>query len=305
MESRNIDLPVAVALRLQSRSGRVHVIAEPRDDVAAETDRVESFLDDGGRTLVVRSSRGGSKPLTVRCPVDTDIVVGTHTGHVRLEGKFGGVYVTTMSGSIEVDDAEEADLRSMSGGLSIGTCRGRCRMNAVSGTVAGGEMDSALATTVSGSIKLRRVHGEVRAKSISGSIEMSASGDSNIAVKTVSGKVRIGLPEGTEPRTSFKTRGAVHCEFAAGDDCRIDAASLSGSHSVSTGAANISRTRRARPSTCAGLMLDTTTPSTPQTRASAAVRIGTPRYRMPAKASRSSATATTSRPASRQARKVE
>jgi DUF4097 and DUF4098 domain-containing protein YvlB len=232
METRNIDLPVAVALRLQARSGRVQVIAEPRDDVEAETDSVESFFDDGGRTLVVRSSRGGSKPLTVRCPVDTDIVVGTHSGSVRLEGKFGSVYVTTMSGSVEVEDAEEADLRSMAGGLTIGTCRGRCRMNAVSGKVAGGEMDSALATTVSGSITFRQVHGDVRAKTISGSIDMGASGDSSITVKTVSGKVRIALPEGTEPQTVFKTRGHVRCDFPAGHDCRIEAASLSGSIDV-------------------------------------------------------------------------
>lgn len=232
METRQFDLPVAVTLRLQSRSGRVHVLAEPRDDVQAETDHIESFAEDSGGTLVVRSRRGGSKPLIVRCPVDTDVVVSTHSGNVRLEGKFGSVYVTTMSGSIEVDDAEEADLRSMSGGLTIGTCRGRCRLNAVSGRVTGGEVDATYANTISGSIKLDRVHGDVRAKTVSGSIDMAASGDNNIAVKTVSGRVRIVLPEGTEPQTVFKTRGRVNCAFTSGHDCRIEAASLSGSIDV-------------------------------------------------------------------------
>lgn len=232
METRRFDLPVAVTLRLQSRSGRVLVIAEPREDVEAETDDLESFGEDGGQTLVIRSSRGGSKPLTVRCPVDTDVVISTHSGAIRLEGKYGSVYANTMSGNIEVDDAEEADLRSMSGGLTIGTCRGRCRMNAVSGKVTGGEVDATYANTISGSIKLDRVNGDVRAKTVSGSIDMAASGDSNIAVKTVSGRVRIVLPEGTEPQTSFKTRGRVRCEFNSGRDCRIEAASLSGSIDV-------------------------------------------------------------------------
>lgn len=232
MESRTYDLPVAVTLRLQSRSGKVHVIAEPRDDVAAETDALESFLDDRGRTLVVRSSRGGSKPLTIRCPVETDVHIGTQSGPVTLEGRFGSVHVTTMSGSIVLGDAEEADVRTMSGAIDVGTVRGRVRLNAISGKVTAVSVEDASASTVSGSIRLDRVLGDVRARTVSGSIDMNASGDSVITVKTVSGRVRIVLPEGTEPATVFKTRGHVRCDFARGSDCRIEAASLSGSIEV-------------------------------------------------------------------------
>jgi DUF4097 and DUF4098 domain-containing protein YvlB len=232
MDTRRIDLPVAVTLRLQSRSGRVHVIAEPRDDVEAETDDVNSFMEDDGKTLVIRSGRGGSKPLTVRCPVDTDVVIGTHSGPVRLEGRLGIVRVTTMSGTVELQDAEEADVRTMSGNIDVGVCRGRCRLNAISGKVSVVQADVATASTVSGSIKLDRVLGDARARSVSGSIDMGASGDSAIAVKTVSGKVRIALPPGTEPQTFFRTRGHVTCDFPRGGDCRIDCASLSGSIEV-------------------------------------------------------------------------
>lgn len=227
-----MELPDGVTLRLQSRSGNVVVRAGPRDDVQAETDKVEAFPDDGGRTLVVRSAHGGRKTLTVHCPIDTDVTVGTQSGHVRLEGKFGAVRVTTMSGNVEVHAAEEADLRSMSGSLTIGSCFGRCRLNAMSGRVQGGEVEALWANTVSGAIRLDRVHGPVRAHSVSGTIELNSSGDSEIAVKTVSGKVRICLPPGTEPQTFFKTRGRVSCEFNPGHDCRIQAASLSGSIEV-------------------------------------------------------------------------
>ena len=232
METRRYDLPVAITLKLQSRSGRVHAIAESRDDIEAETDSLESFLDDNGRTLVIRSSRGGSKPLTVRCPIDTDVVIGTHSGSVSLEGRFGIVRATTMSGNVSLADAEEADVRTMSGSIEVGTVRGRVRLNAISGKVTAVEVDSAMTSTVSGLIKLEKVLGDVRARSVSGSIDMHASGDSAIAVKTVSGRVRIILPEGTEPTTMFKTRGNVRCDFAQGRDCRIDAVSLSGSIEV-------------------------------------------------------------------------
>jgi DUF4097 and DUF4098 domain-containing protein YvlB len=232
METVNIDLPVAVTLRVQSRSGKVHVIAEPRDDVQAETDHVEHFLDDGGSTLVVRSARGGTKPMTVRCPVDTDIHCGTQSGSVKLEGRFGTVRVTTMSGGIEVDEADEADLRTMSGSLTIRECHGRSRLNAVSGSITAGDVDTMSAGTISGSIKVRKVLGDVRAKTVSGGIELGASGGGTIALKTVSGFMRITLPKGTEPQTIFKTRGNVRCDCPRGNDCRIEAASLSGSIEV-------------------------------------------------------------------------
>jgi DUF4097 and DUF4098 domain-containing protein YvlB len=232
METRRYDLPVAVTLRLQSRSGKVHVIAEPREDVEAETDNLEGFVDDRGRTLMIRSSRGGSKPLLVRCPIDTDVVIGTQSGSVALEGRLGGVRVTTMSGSVSLTDADEADIRTMSGDVEVGTVRGRARLNAISGKVTAIELDDATASTVSGPIKLSKVLGDVRARSVSGSIDMHTSGGGQIAVKTVSGRVRIVLPEGTEPATVFKTRGQVRCDFARGVDCRIEAASLSGSIEV-------------------------------------------------------------------------
>jgi DUF4097 and DUF4098 domain-containing protein YvlB len=231
MESRRFDLP-GTRLRIQSRSGKVLVVAEKRDDVDVETDEVEGFIQDEGTTLAVRSSRGGSKPITVRCPIDTDVNVGTQSASVRLEGKFGGVHVTTMSGSIELDRAEDGDLRTMSGNITVGTCFGECRMSTVSGSASLQESDTARASTVSGTIKLRHVGGDVRARSVSGSVELGSDGDGSIAIKTVSGKISIAVPQGTAPRTRFKTRGRVNMACPSGNDCMIDAASLSGSIDV-------------------------------------------------------------------------
>ena len=119
MGVRRFELPVAVTLRLQSRSGRVEVVAEPRDDVLAEGDAIESQVDDGGATLRIRNGHG-RKSFVVRCPVGTDVAIGTQSGPVRLVGDFGTVSVTTASGSIEVDSADEADLRTMSSSITVG-----------------------------------------------------------------------------------------------------------------------------------------------------------------------------------------
>jgi DUF4097 and DUF4098 domain-containing protein YvlB len=208
------------------------VIAEAREDIEVETDDIETRVEDGGSALLVRSGRGGNKPLTVRVPIDTDVQAGTQSGSVRMTGKLGAVSITSMSGDIEVEDAEEIDARSLSGKLTVGRCHGRCRLNAVSGNITAGDVDTAYVQSVSGSIKFARVLGDVRAKTVSGSIELGALGDGVIAMKTISGRMRVTLPQGTEPSTMFKTRGSVRCDFASGRDCRIEAQSLSGSIEV-------------------------------------------------------------------------
>jgi hypothetical protein len=230
VDVQRFDLPVAVTLRLQSRSGKIEVIAEPRDDVLVEGEAFSTSEEDGGATLEVRAGRGGSKSLSVRCPAGTDIIAGTHSGSVRMAGDLGAISVTTMSGAIDVDCADEADLRSASANITLRKCRDRCRMNSMSGTISAGEVGSASAGTVSGSIKIDHVAGSLKARTVSGSIEAAADGEGAIAVKTVSGKVRVELPQGTALQTRFKTlSGHVQCPFPAGSDCRVEAMTISGS----------------------------------------------------------------------------
>jgi DUF4097 and DUF4098 domain-containing protein YvlB len=230
VDVQHFDLPVAVTLRLQSRSGRIEVVAEPRDDVAVEGDRFSATEADGGATLEVRAGHGGSKSLSVRCPAGTDVVIGTHSGTVKLVGDFGTVSVTTMSGNIEVESADEADLRSGAGGITLGACRDRCRMNSMSGSINAGAVGAASAGTMSGSITIERVAGRFKARSVSGTIRAACACEGAIVVKTVSGKVHLDLPTGTALDTRFKTlSGHVRNPFPVGNDCHLEAMSISGS----------------------------------------------------------------------------
>ncbi|HZP58332.1 MAG TPA: DUF4097 family beta strand repeat-containing protein [Dehalococcoidia bacterium] len=231
MDKRRFELPVAVGLSLQSRSGKVRVIAEPRDDVEAEGDRLNVSGGEGGEPLQIRAGMG-TGALTVRCPAGTDINVGTHSGSVRLEGRFGEVSVTTMSGNIEIESADAVDSRTMSGSIRVGACAGRCRASTVAGKLAIGRAGSASVSTMSGSVSIDEVAGALKARSVSGSIVAACGCEGPIAVKTVSGKVHLGLPEGTAPDACFKTMGHVECGFPAGDDVHIEAMSISGTIEV-------------------------------------------------------------------------
>jgi hypothetical protein len=229
MDSRRFDLPVAVTLCVQSRSGNVEVIAEPRDDVQVEGERFDAREVDSGRTLEIRGGRGGSKTISVRCPVGTDIVIGTASGSVRAAGELGCVSVTTASGNVELEAADEADLRTTSSGIRVGRVRGRSRLNTVSGRIEAEHLAACSCGSMSGSIRLDRVDGPLKARTVSGRIEASSTGEGAITVKTVSGKIEIGLPEGTAISKRFKTlSGRLRCPFPEGDDLHVDAQTVSG-----------------------------------------------------------------------------
>lgn len=235
MERRSFDLPVATALMLQARSGKITVIAEPREDVLVEGDNAEGrIVDTEGRpALRVRSGHHGSKSMTAWCPVGTDVMVGTQSGWVKMRGEFGHISVTTVSGYIDVDEADKADLRSISANLTLRACSAACRLSTKSGSISVGEAGSAMASTVSGPIRLDHVNRNVKARSISGSVEVSCEGGGGIiAIETVSGRVRIALPEGTEPEVRMKSLGRVRSELRSGNDCVVRARSLSGSIEV-------------------------------------------------------------------------
>ncbi len=230
MDTRTYDLPVAVTLRIQSRSGKIDVVAEPREDVLVEGDGFDAREIDGGGALEIRSGRGGSKPVMVRCPVGTDVVIGTHSGGIRTEGELGIVSATTMSAHIDIDRADEADLRTGSGNIKLGAAKGRCRMNTMSGRIEGGTIGACSCGTMSGDIRLGLVIGPLKARTVSGSIEAACQGEGSIVVKTVSGRVQIHLPQGTALHKRFKTiSGKVRCPFPEGDDLNVEAMSVSGS----------------------------------------------------------------------------
>lgn len=229
MNARRVDLPVAVTLRLQSRSGSIDVIAEPRDDVEVDGEGATAHVEEGGSAVTIRAGRGGSRPMTVRCPVGTDINMGTQSGTVTAEGEVGTLSVTTISGTIDVEAAEQADLRTMSGQITLGRCSLRCRMGSVSGRVSAGAIARGAAQSISGAITINDVAGDFKARSVNGTIDVRTRGVGRVAMKTVSGKIRITLPPGTAPETHFKTRGRVESLLPAGHDCIIEAGSMSGS----------------------------------------------------------------------------
>ncbi len=125
-----------------------------------------------GPVLEVRSSRGGSRDIVVRCPVGTPVSVGSISGDVDLKGELGQATVTTTSGDVQVEAASALDVRSVSGDLEVVACGGLCRLHTKSGDIQAGSTGPAEATTISGQVQLGRTSGGVSVSSVSGGVEV-------------------------------------------------------------------------------------------------------------------------------------
>ena len=88
----------AAVIRVTARSGSVTVTGEERTDVAVTGARDAKVNDDGSIEI---KSRSGS--VSVRCPEDSDVIIGANSGSVELHGRLGDARVTVGSGSVRVD----------------------------------------------------------------------------------------------------------------------------------------------------------------------------------------------------------
>ena len=220
---------MAHELRVATRSGRLTIIGEARDDFLVDGGQV---ADDDGGAVTVEPYRG-SRAVTIRCPAGTDVVAGTSSGHLRFAGDLGAVRLTTMSGKIEVDTVTSIDIRAMSGSVTVESCTDECRVKTKSGKVKIGSAGSVSIAVGSGSIRVGDVGGQVGVRAISGTVEVGAGGRGPVAIETMSGKVSITLPSSCRPNVRAKSLSGRHrIELPHGDDVDVTVKTLSGGITV-------------------------------------------------------------------------
>ncbi len=234
MSSEPVIVPVPghAELHVATRSGRVSVIAEERHDISVESDaplREDKVQVDATGRVLIKSGRGGSGWLEIRCPTGSDVVVGTVSGKVELSGQLGEVRVTTVSGGVAVASAEHLDVRSISGTIEIERCLGPCRLQTKTGRTTIGNAGDTEVSTISGRIHLGNATGGVRMRTVSGSIELGTQCCGDVAVETMSGSVKVEVPPGARPTMRLRSMTSKpSCECEEGDDCRISVSSMSG-----------------------------------------------------------------------------
>jgi DUF4097 and DUF4098 domain-containing protein YvlB len=214
----------AEPLHISNRSGSIRVTAVPGATLDVDGGEIDTDPEGG---LHVRGRRGSS-PIDVTCPEGSDLVIGTVSGRVEVEGPAGAVKVATVSGKIDIERAAEIDVRTKSGNVTVGTCAGDCNVVVTSSNVTVGEAGRASVATVSGRIAVEKLD-DARVKTVSGTVELGARGGGQVHVQSVSGNVEVSLPPDRQPSTSLKSfSGRIKCDCENGDDGEIRIKSISG-----------------------------------------------------------------------------
>ncbi|HEX2381960.1 MAG TPA: DUF4097 family beta strand repeat-containing protein [Acidimicrobiales bacterium] len=223
--SDTVDAPGQPEVRISAGSGSITIIGEAREDVVTDG-HAHVHAHDGAFEITAHRR---SRSMTVRCPAGASVVVGSRSGSLRLSGRLGAVRATTMSGSIDVEEAAEVDLRAMSGTITVGACAGPCRIKTKSGSTHVGSAGSVELHIGSGRVRIDRVAGAVTVRAVSGSVTLEAGGDGPVEVETMSGSVTVVLPSGCRPEVrakSLSSRPKIECE--EGHDCQVSVRTLSG-----------------------------------------------------------------------------
>lgn len=227
----------ASSIQINAVSGGVTIRAEPRADIAVVRgqERVAASWDDDG-ILTLAAGRGGSDSLDLLVPEGTSVTVGNVSGRVELSGRLGAARVTGVSGRVEIEHVEFADIRTTSGTVHIANCEGVCRVQTQSSKAVIDRCGRLDAFTASGSVSVERASGPVIVRSTSGRVEVGGEGREDIAVQTMSGSVRVRLPKGVRPAPYLSTvSGQSVCACEPGQDCRVAVDSMSGKIEVVPG----------------------------------------------------------------------
>jgi len=224
-----MEVPATAAparLTIAARSGSIMVRSERRADVEVHGAKVR--LEPDGSTRIESASGN----IDVICPEGSDVILGTSSGKVSLEGSLGDVRVTSSSGGVHIEEVRSLDLRLRSGSIDVESCRGDCHVVAVSGRIEIGRAGRVDITGVSGTIEATSVAGG-SVRTTSGRVRVGLSVAADLEVRGVSSSIDIEMPDGVAPELRLKTlSGRVKKNVERGHDCVISVHTVSGSITV-------------------------------------------------------------------------
>ena len=192
------------------RRGDVH-------EVVVETKEKRGFSISIGLTDI-RLDRPQLR-LRITCPHGTALDVRTKSADLRARGDYGAVEVKTASGDVQVDQAQETQIKSASGDIRLGHVHGDLDAHTASGDVQADVVEGDVhAQLVSGDLAVRDAQASVTANTVSGDQRFEAVQEGRIDLKAISGDVTVGIRSGSRFYVDANTvSGDTSSEFELGD----------------------------------------------------------------------------------------
>lgn len=184
--------------------GRVRVVLDGEDtdgwDVSQLGDAI-SVEPQRRSSWRIRSVR-----VLVEVPDSTHLAVTSASADVQVAGRLGHVRVKTASGTVRTGDAALLDVQTASGDARAGSVDASAEFASASGDVfverVGGRLS---VSTASGDVIVANAQDDVEIGSASGDIRVERYEGDDIAVKTISGDVAVGLPSGIRVEPDIRT----------------------------------------------------------------------------------------------------
>jgi hypothetical protein len=247
--------PAPIRLKVEIPAGRITVTAEATGETHITLTAVngsatarqliaDAEIAQNGDEVVVRIPKSAVRLWGTRAAVDAEIhlpfesaaTVGTGSGAIESFGRLGLVRASSGSGAIRLDECAEAHAHTGSGEIAVKGASGSVDAKTGSGHVTLGKIGAdARIATGSGHAEIVAVGGDARIHSASGHIEIGQSGDSlnayaasgsirihradhgHVTARTISGGVRVGVPNGTAALLDISTMsGRVNSELEPG-----------------------------------------------------------------------------------------
>jgi DUF4097 and DUF4098 domain-containing protein YvlB len=205
-------------VEIEARDGEETIVElVPLNDSDATRDAIEraTLRADGAQVVVeIDSGRNwtisignwgfGSAKVGVRiaCPTGSDLQCDTASADVRAIGTFGTARVRTASGDLRVQRVDgQLELKTASGDIQVDHAEGRATVH-----------------TVSGDVLLGEILGDIDVGTVSGDALVRAAGPGELALKAVSGDVRVAIRRGLRVRLDVNSvSGKIDSELDVRD----------------------------------------------------------------------------------------
>ncbi len=164
----------------------------------------------GDSVSIEPAGRGGWRSratrVLVEVPAGADVEVRSATADVALSGVFGATRIKTASGDVSVGSATRLDINTASGDASATSVGAGTSCTTASGDVHLGRIGGRLSvSTASGDVRVVEAADDVEIGSASGDVLVEWCGGSDIALKSISGDLVVGLPSGIRVEPDLST----------------------------------------------------------------------------------------------------
>lgn len=197
----SIDEPT---VKVYLRSGSLDIKPGDPGTIMVEVDtRDDQFtVEQRGDTIIVGGDRGGRRPrwaaVTVRVPGGCDVEATTSSANVAATQTLGRLEVATSSGDIRFDEVRRLQAKTASGNIRGRAVAGEARGVSASGDIRIGSLgERGSLSTASGDVRIDTSEATLAAASVSGDIRVERLEGPELRAKSMSGRVRLGIPRGT------------------------------------------------------------------------------------------------------------